>query len=391
MVLVCENVHPRGLDFRNQRKIVLLRDVHGLTFPEIAKRVKNLAGKRPSVPTCWQYHKSFSMTAGRRKSKYQKCGRKPWKLTADVQRYLLNSLKQRRLQEQCTCFTLQAALARAKGVTLEESTIRKFIMDKGYRWLPTVQKRLYTAAQKRQRLDFAERVIRLGRAGLHRKFAFAMDGCVLTMPPKDATDRLNFLREHQTHIWRLKSEHLDARLGGQDPFAKQTRLDRAIPLWGGLSPGGFATVCIHSKKKLTTAEWVAAMQAGKLVNAIKRLGPTQPDGPWHVLCDNERFLLAPESRAQYRKDKVRLWQIPPKSPDLNPIERFWSYLRRRLRRLDLADASKRKQPLGKMAYKARVRSVVQSTSAQRVAKNIAKGFYKICQEVVHKRGAASSG
>ena len=50
------------------------------------------------------------------------------------------------------------------------------------------------------------------------------------MPPKDATDRLNFLREHQTHIWRLKSERLDACLGGQDPFAKQTRLDRAIPL-----------------------------------------------------------------------------------------------------------------------------------------------------------------
>lgn len=339
MVLVCENVHPRGLDFRNQRKIVLLRDVHGLTFPEIAKRVKNLAGKRPSVPTCWLYHKSFSMTAGRRKSKYQNCGRKPWKLTADVQRYLLNSLKQRRLQEQCTCFTLQAALARAKGVTVEESTIRKFIMAKGYRWLPRVQKRLYTAAQKRQRLDFAERVIRLGRAG----------------PPKDATDRLNFL--HQTHIWRLKSEHLDARLGGQDPFAKQTRLDRAIPLWGGLSPGGFATACIHSKKKLTTAEWVAAMQAGKLVSAIKRLGPTKPDGPWHVLCDNEKFLLAPESRAQYRKDKVRLWQIPPKSPDLNPIERFWSYLRRRLRRLDLADASKRVGQNGLQGACARGRAI----------------------------------
>ena len=49
MVVVSESVHPRGLDFQNQRKVVILRDVHGLTFPEIAKQVKTLFGGRPSL------------------------------------------------------------------------------------------------------------------------------------------------------------------------------------------------------------------------------------------------------------------------------------------------------------------------------------------------------
>lgn len=36
MVVVSKNVHPRGLDFRNQRKLVLLKDIHGLSFRKIA-------------------------------------------------------------------------------------------------------------------------------------------------------------------------------------------------------------------------------------------------------------------------------------------------------------------------------------------------------------------
>lgn len=391
MVVVSENIHPRGLDFRNQRKLVLLRDVHGWSFRQIAPQLKNLAGEQPSVGTCWEYYKTLSRSLGRRQSKYKNCGRKAWKLTADIQRYLLRTLRERRTQEECTTKTLQTAVARNKGVHVEESTIRKFLLGSGYRWLPRSQKRIYTAAQKAQRLAFAEAVLRLGQAGMEKKLAFAMDGCVLAMPPTNTTERLNFLREQQPRMWRRPSERMKPELAGQDPFAKQTRLDRAIPLWGGLSTGGFATVVMHAKKKLTTEEWVSAVEGGKLVNAIKSLGPEKPDGPWHVLCDNERFLQAPESKTAYRAQKVRLWQIPAKSPDLNPIERFWSYLRRRLRKLDLQDAVRKKAALTKAAYKARVRAVLQSASAQRAAANIAKSLFTTCKDVSRKRGAASSG
>ena len=44
----------------------------------------------------------------------------------------------------------------------------------------------------------------------------------------------------------------------------------------------------------------------------------------------------------------------PKSPDLNPVEMFWGWLRKKLRSMDLEDLRKKRRPLGKTAYTARV-------------------------------------
>ena len=224
MVVVSESVHPRGLDFANQRKVVILRDVHGLTFPQIARKVKNLAGKRPSRRTCGQYYRLFSHQQGRKQSGYKKCGRRPWKLTEDSKNFLLRRLKKLRQELVCTSKTLQTELAKEKGVEVEESTVRKFLLSQGYKWLPRGQKRKYSAQQMRERQAFAQSVLNLGARRLREKLSFSMDGCVLTMPPRDLTDRLNHLRHSQTHMWRLRSERLEPSLAGQDGFSKHARL-----------------------------------------------------------------------------------------------------------------------------------------------------------------------
>lgn len=391
MVLVTESVRPGGLDFLNQRKVVVLRDVHGLSFPDIAAQVKNLRGKRPTPRTCRNYYAAFSTSAGRKKSKYSSCGRQAWKLTAESRAFLLKTLKHLRQKGVCTCATLRAALAREKGVTVDESTIRKFLVSKGYKWLPRAQKRKYSPKQMQERAEFARKVVALGPACLRRKLAFSMDGCVLPIPPRDVTDRINFLRHLQPRLWRLRSERLSPDLAGHDCFSKQTALERAVPLWGGIGPGGFATVLLHQKKKLTVAEWLTALQGGKLLAAVRKSSPDKPEGPWHILCDNEKFLHAAAAREEYRKQNLRMWKIPPKSPDLNPIERFWSYLKARLRALDLKDALRKRPALGKTAYKARVKRVLQAKCTQTAAKNIVKGYMKTCKDIVRSRGAASTG
>ena len=105
-----------------------------------------------------------------------------------------------------------------------------------------------------------------------------------------------------------------------------------------------------------------------MASAIKSLRPVKKDGPWHVLCNNEAFLVSSDCRAAYRKAKIHLWRIPAKSPDLNPIERFWSYLRKRLNYLDLQDALKKRPWIGKCAYKTRIKNVLKSAHAQNAAK-----------------------
>ena len=88
---------------------------------------------------------------------------------------------------------------------------------------------------------------------------------------------------------------------------------------------------------------------------------------------------------------VSLWHIPARSPDLNPVEKFWAWLRRALRRLDLHDLKRKRVCLSKIKYLARVRAVCKSLRAQRAAAAYAKGLKNVCKEVIKKKGAASRG
>ena len=63
--------------------------------------------------------------------------------------------------------------------------------------------------------------------------------------------------------------------------------------------------------------------------------------------------------------------------------------RRALRARDLADLQRKRQPLGKFAYKRRVKTLCQSQKAQRVAAACARSLREVCQAVVRKRGAAA--
>ena len=381
--------HPRSLDFATQRRVVLLREVGGLSFASIADTVHNIQGQPPTKDTVRRVYHAFSAAKGRVTYRYHKSGRKPFKVTKEVRKTLEKILLKLRRQGACAADALRRELLREHGVRLASSTVRKELHKLGYFWLPKCQKRLYSKADKQARLNFAQDVVAMTPAQLREKMAFAMDGVVLSMPPEDATERANFCKQGDTHMWRKRGEAFSARLAGGESYAKQVPLARALPLWGGLSEGGFAPVLFHDRKKLTAEEWAAAVDDGALENAIKSVKPRRPRGPWHVICDNESFLTSPECRRAHRHAKVTLWKIPPRSPDLNPIERFWAWLRKALRARDQADLAAKRPPLSKAAFKARVQAVCKTKRAQKVAKNFAKMFRKVCEEVVAQRGAAS--
>ena len=80
-----------------------------------------------------------------------------------------------------------------------------------------------------------------------------------------------------------------------------------------------------------------------------------------------------------------------KSPDLNPIEKYWSWMRRQLRARDMADLKAGRAVQGKTAYKQRLRNILRFSRSQVVAGNLAKGFYRVCLEVEKKNVATSRG
>ena len=150
-------------------------------------------------------------------------------------------------------------------------------------------------------------------------------------------------------------------------------------------------MAFHKTKKMSADEWVRFVERGNLRHALIAINPQRPDGPWTVLCDGERFLHARASIEACRREKVKLLMVPPRSPELNPVEKFWSWLRRELVALDLKDLKNRRPALGKAAFKRRVRNLCRTQRAKVVAQRIAKSWRKTCVAVVAAGGAAVKG
>ena len=122
----------------------MLRHVKKLSWEKIALQVVNVNGGTPSWVNVRDTVQGLSTTTGRRKLHYSRCGRRPWKMTPDVQKFLIRRLVARRAAQMVTSVTLQADLATEKGIAVEASTIRKLLKRKGYKWLPRNQKRKYS-------------------------------------------------------------------------------------------------------------------------------------------------------------------------------------------------------------------------------------------------------
>lgn len=376
------------MDFKNQRKAYLLRSVQKRPYEEIAGEVLNMQGEHPHWTTVRDVCQGFSVRKGCRPYKYHKCGRKPWKMTSDVQKFVLRKLLADRMKKVVTSSSLAADVAKEKGVVLEASSIRKLLKAKGYKWMPRSQKRKYSKEEREVRERFARAVLRLSKESLRLKMAMSLDGVVLSMPPVAEIERFNYCWGGFGHMWRKASEANSPPLAGADAYEKQVPLSRAIPLWGGCSEDGFEVVLWHERKKVDNETWSTAVREGKLTDALRKINPQRRRGPWTVLCDNESFLRHRRSMVAYALKNVDLWEVPPKSPDLNPIEMFWAWARRELRLRDLEDLRKKRPPLGKTAYRVRVKTLFRSQKAQTVAKQCAMKMRSKCKAVLNNAGAA---
>ena len=215
-----------------------------------------------------------------------------------------------------------------------------------------------------------------------------LDGVVITVPPKGLTARENWCRAEETHCWRKPSEAMVEELLAKNAYKKQGKLGTILPLWGGLSADGFAAVAWHANRKITAEEWAEAVDSGKLQEALEAVNPGR-GAPWTVLTDNESFLRAPASERAHRNVRVRLWKIPPSSPDLNPVEKMWAWVRKQVVRMDLQDLRAGKPAVTRLGLKFRLQRLLRARKAHATARNIALGLKKVCREVSGKGGGPS--
>ena len=231
-------MHPNGLDFHNQRRVVILRDMRKpggkkLAFAKIASMVRTLKGKRSTEDVVRRVYKRFSAKKGRVSYNYRRCGRKPWKVTKEVGAFLIRRLMQLRRKTACTSATLQAELYREKHVKMSVEGIRVYLRRRGFKWKLRSTKTMYNAEKRAARKAFAARFKDMSQAAISKHITLAMDGVVLTVPPRDETERLNFCMQGETHMRRRDNEAAAPDLAGADDYPDQVPKSRAVPLWGG--------------------------------------------------------------------------------------------------------------------------------------------------------------
>ena len=89
----------------------------------------------------------------------------------------------------------------------------------------------------------------MSRAQLRRELGLSIDGVIIEMPPSGDVDRWNHCISGETHIWRKRGEAALPELAGDNPYAGQVKIDRAVPFWGGISEGGAGHIIFHSSKR----------------------------------------------------------------------------------------------------------------------------------------------
>ena len=299
MPLATQMQHKNSLDFLNQQKVVYLRDKEELSWEQIAepdRGVRNMEGEPTTWKTCYRVYTRFKRVRGRTEYKYANCGRKASVFTKAVKSYLVKRLLQLRMKRICTSTVLQAELASAMGVQASTGGIRKILRQAGYLWPKRRKKPVYSSEDKAARVDWALQPLTYTDEELRRRLSLAMDGLVLTVPPKNPADRYNHCWTGDDFVYRKRGEGKDGSLDGHRRYAPQGRAEDTLPLWAGISDNGAAIVSSHIPRKMDSAKRVAAVEKGKLNSALLALWLGKVRGPWVALCDNEKFLHSKDTK-----------------------------------------------------------------------------------------------
>jgi len=396
MVLCRVRVHPKGLGIAAQRKVYALRTTPGkngkiMSWRKVAKKVKNLKGKTPFWQVCRDKFNAMNRRTGVARDHYANCGRHEI-LDAPLRKFLVQRLLALRKVKDVTACLLVDELAKKKKVVVSVSTVRRVLEDEGYKYLPRAKKPKYSKELRKRRVKFSKWILRMPVKKERETISLSLDGAVFCSPPTNAVERENWCRSDPKKVYRKSDEADLPELQGYDHYIKQAPPSRIVPVWGGLAAGGFAPILFHEDRKTDTHEWTETIRAGALLGALKEVNTRKKKtGPWTIICDGESFLQAKPCMQLYKKMRITLLQIPPKCPDLNPIEKFWGWTRKQMRARDLADLVAKRQPLGKTAYRERLKRLWRSARAQQVAKNIYTSLRSVCKRIVKSKGAAVRG
>jgi len=250
---------------------------------------------------------------GRKKNK----GR-PRKVTVRDERNLLRTIDRLRSFETNT-FTIKRLRLEAGLEHVSTRTVNRFLNKHQYKYRQLRKKGLLTKVDKVKRLKFAKKVNRLLSDSFWRDgISFYFDGVSFA----HKTNPCDEARASASMAWRRGKEGLDLTAKGK----KEGNGGRVAHFFVAIAYGQGVILCEHYKDTLT-GELFAEFIKNHFPQTFER--SANPRGKLFLQDGDPRQNSVIAKRAMYEIG-CKMFAIPARSPDLNPIENMFHLVRKQL-------------------------------------------------------------
>ena len=290
--------------------IRILKTTTDLTFQEIAQRC--------DVSTT-SAHRIATAPEGAPESRRHLCGRKR-KLLQEQEELLVNSISD--LREQEGSFTSRRLMEKLGIRHVSDRTVRRALNRNKYFFLQARKKGLMNKDDRQKRVTFAQRMQTEFPPNVWKDMvAFYLDGVSFVYK----TNPLDQARAPSGRVWRKKTEGL-----------RQGCLSRGSKAGTGRKLAKFIVAISYSKgvvlceryEKMNGAFFSSFIDE-HFDNVFARAGKGA-SRLW--LQDGDPSQNSRAARDAMARCRAELLKIPPRSPDLNPIENFFHIVSMNLRK-----------------------------------------------------------
>lgn len=244
---------------------------------------------------------------------------RPSKLSQRDKRKIIQTFKRlRRTEGSFTAVRIREEAGLVGRVCVR--TIRRVLNSFGYRYLRSRKKGLMTIKDKMKRVKFCRKIkkLRMGQEFWNKYISFYLDGKGFQFK----TNPHGQARAPKAREWRLPCEGLEYTSKGKKEGATN------INFMVGISYGKGVVLCEQYQGTITGKKMKAIVENHFPEAFKKSCSPTVKrfltDG-----CPRQNCKMALKA---YRDVGAKVCRIPPRSPDMNPIENFFHLV---VRKLDL--------------------------------------------------------